>query len=79
MEEVKITMKPSVERISNGVISPVRQIVQIAMSNNLCNEGYMETMIALCNDGSLWRKIIGVVRGKRDDGEWVRLDDIPQD
>ena len=72
-------MKPSVERISNGVISPVRQIVQIAMSNNLCNEGYMETMIALCNDGSLWRKIIGVVRGKRDDGEWVRLDDIPQD
>lgn len=79
MEEIKITMKPSVERISNGVISPVRQIVQIAMSNNLCNEGYMETMIALCNDGSLWRKIIGVVRGKRDDGEWVRLDDIPQD
>lgn len=79
MEEVKITMKPSVERISNGVNSPVRQIVQIAMSNNLCNEGYMETMIALCNDGSLWRKIIGVVRGKRDDGEWVRLDDIPQD
>ena len=49
------------------------------MSNDLCNEGYIESMIALCNDGSLWQKIIGVTRGKKDDGEWVRLDDIPQD
>lgn len=79
MEKVKITIKPSVERISNGVNSPVRKIVQIAMSNDLCNEGYIESIIALCNDGSLWKKIIGVTRGKKDDGEWVRLDDIPQD
>lgn len=81
MEKVKrtIKVKPSVERISNGVNSPVRKIVQIAMSNNLNGNSYMETMIALCDDGSLWIKIIGVTRGKKDDGEWVRLDDIPQD
>jgi hypothetical protein len=56
MKKIKRTkkVKPSVERISNGVNSPVRKIVQIAISNVLNHEGYMESMIALCNDGSLW-------------------------
>ena len=67
------------EQISNGVNSPVRKIVQIAMSNALCNEGYMESMIALCNDGSLWQRIIWATERKRTGGEWFRLDDIPQD
>lgn len=81
MKKIKrtIKVKPSVERISNGVNSPVRKIVQIAMSNTLCNEGYMESMIALCNDGSLWQRHIGVTERKRDGGEWFRLNDIPQD
>ena len=79
MEEVKITIKPSEERISNGVNSPVRKIVQIAMSNVLNNEGYMESMIALCNDGSLWQRNIGITERKSNGGEWFRLNDIPQD
>lgn len=81
MKKVKktIKVKPSVQRISNGVNSPVRKIVQIAMSNTLCNEGYMETMIALCNDGSLWQRNIGVTERKSEGGEWFRLNDIPQD
>lgn len=79
MKKVKRTKKLSVEQISNGVNSPVRKIVQIAMSNALCNEGYMESMIALCNDGSLWQRIIGATERKRTSGEWFRLDDIPQD
>lgn len=79
MKKVKRTKKLSVEQISNGVNSPVRKIVQIAMSNALCNEGYMESMIALCNDGSLWQRLIGATERKRNDGEWFRLDDIPQD
>lgn len=56
MKEIKrtIKVKPSVERISNGVNSPVRKIVQIAMSNNLSNHGYMGEIIALCDDGTLW-------------------------
>ena len=74
-----IKIKPSVERISNGVNSPVRKIVQIAISNALINEGYMESVIALCNDGSLWQRLIGVTERKRDGGEWFRLNDIPQD
>jgi len=74
-----IKVKPSVERISNGVNSPVRKIVQIAMSNTLSNEGYLESMIALCNDGSLWQRNIGVTERKSDGGEWFRINDIPQD
>ena len=81
MKKIKrtIKVKPSVERISNGVNSPVRKIVQIAMSNTLSNEGYLESMIALCNDGSLWQRKIGVTERKSDGGEWFRLNDIPQD
>lgn len=81
MKKIKrtIKVKPSVERISNGVNSPVRKIVQIAMSNVLNNEGYMESMIALCNDGSLWQRNIGITKRKRNGGEWFRLNDIPQD
>lgn len=80
MKKIKrtIKIKLSVERISNGVNSPVRKIVQIAMSNTLCNEGYMESMIALCNDGSLWQRSIGVTERKSDGVEWFRLNDIPQ-
>lgn len=74
-----IKVKPSVERISNGVNSPVRKIVQIAISNALANEGYMETMIALCNDGSLWQRNIGISENKSKGGEWFRLNDVPQD
>lgn len=81
MKKIKrtIKVKPSVERISNGVNSPVRKIVQIAMSNTLSNEGYLESMIALCNDGSLWQRNIGVTKRKSDGVEWFRLNDIPQD
>ena len=79
MKKVKRTKKLSVEQISNGVNSPVRKIVQIAMSNALINECYMESVIALCNDGSLWQRLIGVTERKRDGGEWLRLNDIPQD
>lgn len=81
MKKIKrtIKVKQSVERISNGVNSPVRKIVQIAMSNVLSNEGYMESMIALCNDGSLWQRNIGITERKSNGGEWFRLNDIPQD
>lgn len=80
MEKVKktINVKPSVERISSGVNSPVRKIVQIAMSNVLNNEGYMESMIALCNDGSLWQRAVQITDEKSMGGEWFRLNNIPQ-
>lgn len=81
MEKVKrtIKVKPSVERISNGVNSPVRKIVQIAMSNNLNGNSYMETMLALCDDGTLWQRGIRFSDERFEGGEWFRLDDIPQD
>ena len=81
MKKIKrtIKVKPSVERISNSVNSPVRKIVQIAISNTLSNEGYLESMIALCNDGSLWQRNIGVTERKSNGGEWFRINYIPQD
>lgn len=81
MKKIKrtIKVKQSVEQISNGVNSPVRKIVQIAMSNVLNHEGYMESMIALCNDGSLWQRNIGISGRQSKGGEWFRLNDIPQD
>ena len=81
MKTVKRTIKvnPSVERISNGVNSPVRKIVQIAMSNNLSGNRYIETMIALCDDGSLWQRGGRISDEQFEGGEWFRLNDIPQD
>lgn len=81
MEKVKrtIKVKPSVERISNGVNSPVRKIVQIAMSNNLSNNGYMGEIIALCDDGYLWQRGVQITDERFEGGEWFRLNDIPQD
>lgn len=81
MKKIKrtIKVKPSVERISNGVNSPVRKIVQIAMSNTLSNEGYQESIIALCNDGSLWQRAVQITDEKSMGGEWFRLNNIPQD
>ena len=79
MKKVKRTKKLSVERISNGVNSPVRKIVQIAMSNTLNYEGYLESMIALCNDGSLWQRNVGISASQSKGGEWFRLNDVPQD
>lgn len=80
MKKIKrtIKVKPSVERISNGVNSPVRKIVQIAMSNTLSNEGYQESIIALCNDGSLWQIAVQITDEKSMGGEWFRLNNIPQ-
>ena len=75
----KIKVKQSVERISNGVNSPVRKIVQITMSNNFSNNGYIGEIIALCNDGSLWQRAVQITDEKSIGGEWFRLNDIPQD
>ena len=81
MKTVKrtIKVKPSVERITNGVNSPVRKIVQIAMSNTAIRNGYMEAMIALCDDGTLWQRGVQISDEQAGSSEWFRLNDIPQD
>ena len=81
MKTVKrtIKVKPSVERITNGVNSPVRKIVQIAMSNTAIRNGYMEAMIALCDDGTLWQRGVQINDEQAGSSEWFRLNDIPQD
>ena len=81
MKKIKrtIKVKQSVERISNGVNSPVRKIVQIAMSNNFSNHVYIGEIIALCNDGSLWQRAVQITDEQSKGGEWFRLNDIPQD
>ena len=52
-----------------------RRIVQIAIGQDGGSD-YGETVLALCNDGSLWV----LVWAKQPGGErWARLNDIPQD
>ncbi|MBS5162653.1 hypothetical protein INP91_07205 [Haemophilus parainfluenzae] len=79
MKKAKIKANPLVERISNAVNTPARKIVQIAMSNNLNGNSYMETMIALCDDGTLWQRGVRFSDERFEGGEWFRLNDVPQD
>lgn len=37
-----------------------RKIVQIAISNAMCEYAKLETIIALCNDGTLWQRSIEI-------------------
>ncbi|EIJ28659.1 hypothetical protein HMPREF1119_1002 [Haemophilus parainfluenzae HK2019] len=39
----------------------------------------METMIALCDDGTLWQRWVQITDERFEGGEWFRLNDIPQD
>lgn len=49
-----------------------RKIIQIATTCDINTE----TVIALCNDGTLWRRVVGTVIN---DIDWHQLPAIPQD
>lgn len=70
------TIKPTTKPVS---MKYGRKIIQIAMSNNFSNHGYIGEIIALCNDGSLWQRAVQITDEQSKGGEWLRLNDIPQD
>ena len=63
----------------------MRKIIQIAVSesmgydNNSENLEQSETIVALCNDGTLWRRWLNLVGYNRNDPKWVKIENVPQD
>ena len=51
-----------------------RKIIQISSSSETADR--YQTIIALCNDGTVWRM---VARNNPEDCCWVQLQEIPQD
>nr|DAP56322.1 MAG TPA: hypothetical protein [Caudoviricetes sp.] len=63
----------------------MRKIVQIAVSESMgydkeCDDLQLsETIFALCNDGTLWRRWLNAVGSHRNEPKWVKIENVPQD
>jgi hypothetical protein len=72
-------MKVTEQNAINRQIKDKRKIVQIAISNAMSEYAKVETIIALCNDGTLWQRRIEIDVTEICYGEWLRIQSIPQD
>ena len=61
---VKLTTKPV------SMMKQQRKIIQIATSNAMSSNDKIETIIALCNDGTLWHRVYG--------DDWFQIENVPQ-
>ncbi|HHF5283387.1 TPA: hypothetical protein ACPO83_001327 [Haemophilus influenzae] len=72
--------KPTTRPVSHHKTN--RKIVQIAISNSKARIGDFteskETIIALCNDGSLWCRSIENDEFRIYGGNWFQIEEIPQ-
>ena len=63
----------------------MRKIVQITVSESMgydkeCDDLQLsETIFALCNDGTLWRRWLNAVGSHRNEPKWVKIENVPQD
>ncbi|WP_253181220.1 hypothetical protein [Haemophilus quentini] len=63
----------------------MRKIVQIAVAecmayDNDCGDlEQSETIVALCNDGTLWRRWLNTTGANRNEPKWVKIENVPQD
>ena len=63
----------------------MRKIIQIAVAecmayDNDCGDlEQSETIVALCNDGTLWRRWLNTTGANRNEPKWVKIENIPQD
>lgn len=63
----------------------MRKIIQIAVSEAMaydknCNDlQQSETIFALCNDGTLWRRWLNAVGSLSNEPKWVKIENVPQD
>lgn len=69
-------VKPTTKPVS--MMKQQRKIIQIATSNAMSSNDKIETIIALCNDGTLWQRSIEIDAVKVYGGEWFRIQAIPQ-
>ena len=63
----------------------MRKIIQIAMSESMAYDKdwddlqLSETIVALCNDGTLWSRWLNTVGTNRNEPKWVKIENVPQD
>lgn len=63
----------------------MRKIIQIAVSESMAYDKdwddlqLSETIFALCNDGTLWRRWLNSVGTNRNEPKWVKIENVPQD
>ena len=63
----------------------MRKIIQIAVAecmayDNDCGDlEQSETIVALCNAGTLWRRWLNAVGSHRNEPKWVKIENVPQD
>ena len=76
------TIKPTKKPVS---MKYGRKIIQIAVAecmayDNDCGDlEQSETIVALCNDGTLWRRWLNSVGTNRNEPKWVKIENVPQD
>lgn len=68
-------VKPTIKPVS---IKHGRKIIQIATSNAMSENNKIETIIALCDDGTLWQRSIEIDEVRAFGGEWFQIENIPQ-
>ena len=63
----------------------MRKIIQIAVSESMAYDKdwddlqLSETIFALCNDGTLWRRWLNTVGTNRKEPKWIKIENVPQD
>ena len=76
------TIKPTTKPVS---MKYGRKIIQIAVAecmayDNDCGDlEQSETIVALCNDGTLCRRWLNSVGTNRNELKWVKIENVPQD
>lgn len=68
-------VKPTIKPVS---MKHGRKIIQIATSNAMSENNKIETIIALCDDGTLWQRSIEIDEVRAFGGEWFQIENIPQ-
>ena len=68
-------VKPTIKPVS---MKHGRKIIQIATSNAMSENNKIETIIALCDDGTLWQRSIEIDEVRVFGGEWFQIENIPQ-
>lgn len=69
-------VKPTTKPVS--MMKQQRKIIQIATSNAMSSNDKIETIIALCNDGTLWQRSVEIDDVRVYGGDWFQIENVPQ-
>jgi raw score 2.35 len=69
-------VRPTTKPVS--MMKQQRKIIQITTSNAMSESGKIETLIALCNDGTLWQRSVEIDDVRVYGGDWFQIENVPQ-